>query len=215
MHWASLEDVALDGGELDKKAIMTATERLAIAEDKLVAMEQAASTSTKVSSVGGLAFPFSAEASEQVSALVGGAAALVLLSIQAEQVVLRSAAPTATVADLVGALPPSEPCYALLNYAHERDGAPCMAVVFLYVCPEESPVKLKMLHASSKGSVLQALEAQGVSVAKSLEGVEASDLSSDLLEAELYPPAADDGAMPSITKAAPRGGRKLNSRNKR
>jgi len=129
--------------------------------------------------------------------------------------VYRTSAASTSVPDLVAALPAAEPCYALFSYAHERAGSPCTAVVFLYVCPEESPVKLKMLHASSKGSVLQSLETMGVSVVKSLEGVEASDLSAELLDSELYPPSADDAAMSNITKAAPRGGRKLNSRNKR
>ena len=39
--------------------------------------------------------------------------------------------------------------------------------------------------------------------------------SQTLFMAELYPPTADDGSGPTITKAAPKGGRKLNSRNKR
>eukprot|EP00966_Prymnesium_polylepis_P138115 3191291-Prymnesium_polylepis.1 len=44
MHWSSLDDVALGGGpDEDQSEIMTATERLAIAEDRMVAMEQAES----------------------------------------------------------------------------------------------------------------------------------------------------------------------------
>lgn len=45
VHWSSLEEVSLGFSALDnKKDIMTATERLAIAEDHMVAMEQAESS---------------------------------------------------------------------------------------------------------------------------------------------------------------------------
>jgi hypothetical protein len=90
-----------------------------------------------------------------------------------------------------------------------------VVTIFFYSCPEASPVKLKMLHASSKGTMLQAVEGMGISVAKSLEGIEASELADGLLMAELYPSEGGSDATPTITKAAPRGGRKLNSRNKR
>ena len=62
--------------------------------------------------------------------------------------------------------------------------------------------------------MLQAVEGMGISVGKTLEGIVASELADDLLLAELYPQEGGDSTQ-TITKAAPRGGRKLNSRNKR
>jgi len=215
-HWSSLEEASLLSVEAeDQQAVMTATERMAIAEVRLVAMEQAQSGSNKVCSVAGLAFPLVAEAIEQLDGFLAKSIALVVLSIREEQTVLNRAAATATVADLVLALPQAEPCYALFNYAHDHGGNSCNAILFLYVCPEESPVKQKMLHASSKGTILQALESRGIVITKSFEGIEASDLSDELLIKELYPPQAGEETNLNTTKAAPKGGRKLNSRNKR
>lgn len=169
-----------------------------------------------MSAAGGLAFPLSPEASEQVDGFRAGSVALVLLSIQDEMTILRSSAARASTADVAAALPVGEPCFMLFSFSHEHEGSLCNAVVFLYACPENSPVKKKMLHASTKGTVVQALEARGITITKRLEGVDPSDLSDEFLKSELYPPmASDDGAMPSLTKAAPKGGRRLTSRNKR
>lgn len=213
VHFSALDEVVLAGDSPDQEAMMTAAERLAIEEDRTVAREAAAGAS-KVSSMGGLAFPLTSDAASQLEGFQNGTVALVLLSIQAEQVVLRSAAATATTADLAAALPADAPCYALFRWPHEHEGAQ-VVTIFFYSCPEASPVKLKMLHASSKGTMLQAVEGMGISVAKSLEGIEASELADGLLMAELYPSEGGSDATPTITKAAPRGGRKLNSRNKR
>ena len=72
--------------------------------------------------MGGLAFPLTSDAASQLEGFQNGTVALVLLSIQAEQVVLRSAAATATTAHLAAALPADEPCYALFRWPHEHEG---------------------------------------------------------------------------------------------
>lgn len=138
-----------------------------------------------------------------------------LLAIQSEQIVLRGTLEKASVPEVAEALPSSEPCYALFNFEHKREGEISKAVIFLYVCPENSAVKLKMLHASSKGSVLHDLESLGIVADKSLEGVEAADLTETFLLMELYPSSNSDDIQTTFTKAAPKGGRKLHSRNKR
>ena len=89
------------------------------------------------------------------------------------------------------------------------------AVLFLYMCDESAPVKVKMLHASTKGPLLTSLAAQGFQVDKSIEGVEAAELSDEELTSQMYPQDAAAAAAPTITaKAAPRGGRKLVKRTK-
>lgn len=147
-----------------------------------------------------------------MAAFASGTLSLLLLSISEEKIVLRSSEAAASAAQLKASLPPSEPVYALYRWEHGGRGA----TLFVYFCPEESAVRGKMLHASSKSTVLASLAALGVTPDKSLEGIDAAELSDDVLAAEVFPEAAaDGGAAPTMTKAAPKGGRKLNSRNKK
>ena len=84
------------------------------------------------------------------------------------------------------------------------------------MCPEDAPVRAKMLHASTKGPFLNALTAGGLEIAKSVEGLETAELTEAELTTQLYSAASDAAAAgPAVvTKAAPRGGRKLVSRNR-
>ena len=80
-------------------------------------------------------------------------------------------------------------------------------------------MRTKMLHASTKGPFLSSLASMGLEVVKAIEGLETSELT----DAELEHGQVRSGggrsstrpaAQPTITKAAPKGGRKLVKRAK-
>ena len=91
--------------------------------------------------------------------------------------------------------------------------APCACqVLFVFCCPDDAPVRGKMLHASSKSSMLEGLQqAFGVVVDKSIEISDPADLTEAWLTAEVYgqAPSASGASATLTAKAAPRGGRKL------
>ena len=66
-----------------------------------------------------------------------------------------------------------------------------------------------MLHASSKGSMVDGLVGFGIAVDKNLETSDPADVTEAWLTSEIYASEAA-AAQPTVTaKAAPRGGRKL------
>ena len=239
VQFSALEDVALEGEKSDAEkaaeqlAMMTTFEREA-AEVKRGEAGAAADGKVKSSN---LAFPLSADASAQLDAFAAGTVAMVALSIEGETIALRRAEADLPLASLAAALPTDEPSYGVFRWAHERDGAAVAPVLFVYMCPEDAPVRGKMLHASSKASMVQpasdvqlsgaaafattprsahttrppqvdGLASLGIAVEKSLEVTEASDLDEAAVTAEVYPAAAE-ALTAAPKKAAPRGGRRL------
>ena len=77
------------------------------------------------------------------------------------------------------------------------------------MCPEDAPVKSKMLHASSKALVVQSLPALGIEVAKSIEGLEPNEITIPELGSQLYAMNGSSAPLVPITKPAARGGRRL------
>ena len=264
-HWSDLADVALAEAQsataraAEQESLMTATEKLRIEGDRLQAIEAAGD---KMSSVVGLSFPLAAPAKSGLTAFVAGTTGVLVLAIDKETIVCKASAPQSAPAGVGALLPANEPCYCLYRWAHERAGASATSVVFAYFCPEESPVRLKMLHASTKGAILQTLPSLGVEVcptlpprphpgpklnatpeclargpamvrsraaqlrgarprppvlslaaspslqvAKSIEGVEAAEFTEAELVSQVY--GAEKEQAAAITKAAPKGGRRL------
>ena len=190
----------------EQEKLMTDVERLRLQADALQAVE---AQGAKMSAAAGLSFPLTSEASTALESFKEGKLAAVVLAIEKETVALRSQAAAATPVELRALLPPADACYCLYRWAHEREGASASATLFLYMCAEEAPVRTKMLHASTKGPFITSLAAQGLEVTKSIEGVDTDELTDAELESQLYAPAEGAAAAPTITKAAPRGGRRL------
>ena len=186
--------------------LQTDLERLTVDADRLMAAEAAGG---KVTS-SGLVLPRTPEVDSAVGRFAGGELALLVLGIEGEHVVLRESAAVASASDVVAHLPPATPCYVLYrgDTGVHSPSSGMGAVTFVYICPEETPIRSKMLHASSKAAVLQTINADGITVDRSFEGVEAHELTDTLRLMETDQPAKSDAA-PAITKAAPRGGRKL------
>jgi twinfilin len=224
-QWTEIDDVVLTVSKSDEarraeeRSVMTEVEKMKIDADVLSAKEAAGS---RLSSAAGLSFPMTAEAQASLEGFKAGTLGALVLAIEGETVVQRASAPSATPScdEMRALLPAATPCYVLYRWAHSKpDGSTAdpPAVLFLYVCPEESPVRSKMLHASTKGPFITSITSGGgLEIAKSIEGLEASELTDPELRSQLYAAeaAAAAAAAPTITKAAPRGGRKLVSRNR-
>lgn len=204
-HWSAMDEVMMGGAAalsgVDVQHVMTEAERMVLHEDMSSAAEAAAG---KVKSAG-LAFPLVAAASAKVDEFSKGSAALVVLEIIDEQIQLKGAGSAAAASDVRSAVPSAEPSYALFRWGAEGK------VIFIFTCPDDAPVRAKMLHASSKSSMLEGLQAFGVTVDKSLEINDPADVTEEWLEAEVRGQAQGaSGASATVTaKAAPRGGRKL------
>ncbi|KAH8116933.1 actin depolymerizing protein [Phellopilus nigrolimitatus] len=86
----------------------------------------------------------------------GGGNALVLLSIDAETLVLSSSSEI-NVEELGGSLPASEPSYAFFAWSHKHapSSTPRRDIVFIYACPSSSPVRKRMLFSSGASAVFQ------------------------------------------------------------
>ena len=241
VQFSALEDVALEGEKSDAEkaaeqlAMMTTFEREA-AEVKRGEAGAAAGGKVKSSN---LAFPLSADASAQLDAFAAGTVAMVALSIEGETIALRRAEADLPLASLAAALPTDEPSYCVFRWAHERDGAAVAPVLFVYMCPEDAPVRGKMLHASSKASMVQdrlgpsnfsgpprlphtpphsphttlPLQVDGLaSLGIAVEKSLEVTEASDLDEAAVTAevyPAAAEALTAAPKKAAPRGGRRL------
>jgi len=65
-------------------------------------------------------------------------------------VVATEGAPTASFDDFIEALPESEPRYAVFDFEFDRDGCKKSKIVFVTWVPDTSPIRSKMLYASSK-----------------------------------------------------------------
>ena len=210
VHWSSLDEVALAEEQsataraAELESAMTAVEKLKVEGARLEAIEAAGE---KMSSVVGLSFPMTEPAKAGLSAFVAGTTGVLLLAIDKETIVCKASAPAGTPQDVAALLPAAEPCYCLYRWKHDREGVSATAVLFAYFCPDEAPVRLKMLHASTKGAMLQSLPSLGVEVTKSIEGLEVSELTDAELMTLVYGTQREVAA--TITKAAPKGGRRL------
>mmetsp|Transcript_1990 Transcript_1990/g.3904 ORF Transcript_1990/g.3904 Transcript_1990/m.3904 type:complete len:338 (-) Transcript_1990:110-1123(-) len=207
-HFSDLQDFALSTDvpsdqDASMKHIMTEAERMVMHEDLSSASEAAAG---KVKSAG-LNFPLEAAAAAKVGEFRLGAAHLVVLEIIEEQIILKGSGTAAAASDVQDALPAREPSYCLFRWGDDAK------VLFIFCCPDDAPVRGKMLHASSKASMLEGLQqAFGVGVDKSLEISDAADVTEDWLKAEVYgaAPSASGAAVTLTAKArAPGGSRKL------
>jgi len=211
MHWTSLDEAARgvlapsESAELDT-AVMTATEVLAIEDAKATAVEAAGG---KVSSAA-LKFPMTGGAAAALQAFHAGSSDALVLYINGETVDTHPCAQQQVGADaLSGLLPTGSPSYLLYRWKHEREGEARAVELFVYCCPETSHVRAKMLHASTKAAALDHIAAAGVQVSKSFEVGSPDEVDEAFLVGEFYPACVEQKV---ITKAAPRGGRKLTKR---
>jgi len=112
--------------------------------------------------------------------------ALVLLRISAAEIIeYADSATGVTPATLASHISDNEPTYAFYQHSYEGESGPESAVIFIYTCPTASPVKQRMIYASSKRSVETLAEKDaGLKLAKKMEATDPSDISAKAIEDE-------------------------------
>src|SRR3989338_38704 len=104
---------------------------------------------TKSEGVHSVQFPLSAAASEKLSQLKNGSLTTVFLHVDPTKEsieLLRTG--THDIASLSNDIPELQPCYIVFRYAHSFQGSSLSPIVFIYSCPENGGIKLKILHRS-------------------------------------------------------------------
>jgi len=98
----------------------------------------------------------------------------IIYKIENEKIVIEHEADSdATYADFNDKLPDAEPRYAVVDFAYSTDdGRPQSKLLFVLWSPDNSPVKFKMVYASSKDNIKRKL----VGVAKELQANDRSEV---------------------------------------
>ena len=192
--------------------VVNEAERLSLMSDKERALKHTANTHvdtgipTKASYVHGVKFPLSEEARDAIASLKENARlSYVQLRVDKEQIVLDKKETLGAGFDAYKSAVccnTSEPRFSLYVSGCGDEDAP-EAVIFCLYCPEDAPVKQKMLYSTAKAAVAGAASEQGLKIANKLEVREASDLvESDLLPSSAAP---DSAPAPLPTMSRPRG----------
>eukprot|EP00741_Cyanophora_paradoxa_P004843 tig00000836_g4699.t1 len=181
---------------------LTALERLQLADASEAAAPPPGARQTYLHRVAVQAAP---ELREQLAALAEARANLLELTVRAGER-LEAAGPARTVppGGLAGErLPENEPRFLVHRFEHRRAGAAASATLFVFYCPEGAPPRLRMVHSTAKSSALEAVEAAGLPVSKTLEVRAASELTEAALLEELYPSILKTGPAANPLAAAP------------
>jgi len=138
-------------------------------------------------------FPMSAAALDILKALPYGSVGLVQLKVDPtkETIELADSKKSVEIDDLPSLIPNSEPRFFLYTFSHTHESQKFDSLVFIYSCPEKSPVKLKMLYSTVKAVAIGTSESLGLTISKKVEITEANEITEDLLIELLHPPSED------------------------
>jgi twinfilin len=153
-------------------------------------------------------FPISSEARDALARLDKASVDAVFLRVDVdrETVELRGAQ-KATIASLPDAVPDDSPCFVVFRYAHSHGGRSQAPYVFVYSCPTNAPIKLKMLHSTVKSTAIAGVEAAGIKVEKKVEISERDELTAELLDETLHPPGRTPTTRTAFSRPTPAGRR--------
>ncbi|KAJ1396961.1 hypothetical protein B484DRAFT_458792 [Ochromonadaceae sp. CCMP2298] len=185
LTWKQFQD-SLRVGDDD---VLTEAERLVIDEKQQV---QAESANTKSNALGVMPFNLSEEVLGQLEAFVAGDCNWVEMTVVQEVVelvcfrtvrgeLLQPYIDTETAAFIALRLPVT-PVTSVTDSA----STPPTLSLFLFSCPENTPVRLKMTMSSCKAAVLAAAQSKGVTFDKSIEIRDAADVD-EAVQAEIAP----------------------------
>jgi len=96
-----------------------------------------------------------------------------------------------SVDDLTREVSSDTPTFTLFRWKHEHDEVNEEAYLFIYCCPQDSKVRLKMLFSTVAKAALSAIESAGITVTKKVEVEDPSELTEENLRQELHPQAAE------------------------
>eukprot|EP01039_Chlorochromonas_danica_P004912 gene4912-5388_t len=173
--------------------VLTQTERLVLEEKVLT---QSESNQVKSTALGVIPFAISDEVAEQFAAFKEGSVNWIEVTINNEVIELlhsRSLPSDGGFNQYVD----DETASFIITKLEKSDGTSLS--LFIYFCPENTPIRLKMTLSSSKASVLASAAEQGITFDRSLE-VRGKDEVDDAILHELLP--RGDSNSPTISSSA-------------
>lgn len=131
------------------------------------------------------------------------------LSEDNESVEVVKSLETVELLDVPSALDRRSPSFVAYRYRGALASGATSALIFMYVCPEDSPVRLKMVYSTCKATVLSvASEELGLTFDHTIEITNPATTAEEI-RAELAPPKTEDELKPRefARPAAPGRGR--------
>jgi len=191
---STLADVSLAGyhkhkQHVDAPAPLTSAE-VEKAEIKAKETGVHIGASTKKTIATGVEFPMVEEALAQIERLKAGEINYVQLALDIKNEIIQLAHAGDINVDSISPLIPDDAArYHVFVYRHSHEGDQLTSIVFLYSCPGYNcPVKERMLYASCKGPLVDALEQDhGIVFEKKLEIGGSADFSQAFLYDQLHP----------------------------
>lgn len=113
-----------------------------------------------------LKFPLTNTALSAAETFIGGGNSGFVLAIEEEVLVLRETIHKTQTMDGLREQLENEPCFVLFHWEHEWQGERRQATLFMFVRPEDAPLRQKMMHASSMRPLVTNLQAKGVEITK-------------------------------------------------
>jgi len=160
--------------------------------------EHSAGTSEgKVTAIVGVPIKVADSALEALKSIKSGRAATVELIIDPSTETLGNSAAGNTP---LGSFkyPEKEPRFYVHNFAHKHEGQNVTTLLFIYYCPNNAVPKLKMLYSTCKAHILRIFESLSITDFHNLEANEPSELTEELVIADIHPAAAEDRSFKKV-----------------
>ncbi|CAB4417652.1 unnamed protein product [Rhizophagus irregularis] len=212
MYGTTVSEFTLEGYQKHKKhqdaeAPLTAREK-ELAEVKIAeASANAFSYSARKSHAAGISFPMSDEAVQAIQGLQQSDLTnnFVKLSLDTDKEKIElDEARKIDINDLASSFPTDSPRFAFYVYQHTHNGQDVRSNIFIYICPQNSKIRERMLYSSCRGSVITFGESEAnITITKKLETNEPAELTKEYILEELYP--VIDTAPKSFSRPKPPG----------
>jgi hypothetical protein len=170
---------------IDKSELMTSEELMAqeARHDSVNAVG-----GSKVSAIVGMPVKVQDGATGFIEQVKNGELTTLILQLNNETEVLeRADSGDYTLEEIAKKMTRQEPRFIIHNFRHSNEGKEIVATIFIYYCPDGAKPRLKMFYSSCKNVVQHIVTNTGITVAKSLETSEPSEVTPASVLTELYP----------------------------
>jgi len=161
-------------------------------------------------------FPCSDEAKQKLEELANGNINYVRLSLNIEKETIEYGGESGTfsLSELPSKVPEKMPSYHFYRWKHEYEGTECDNIVFIYCCPNGSPVKPRMLYSTVKTTTVNHAVAVKAEPSHKIEITGGEDWTEALMLDYVHPPKAEKDQGFNKPKKPGKSGRGLIKRNK-
>eukprot|EP00008_Paramoeba_atlantica_P004970 CAMPEP_0201475920 /NCGR_PEP_ID=MMETSP0151_2-20130828/1233_1 /ASSEMBLY_ACC=CAM_ASM_000257 /TAXON_ID=200890 /ORGANISM="Paramoeba atlantica, Strain 621/1 / CCAP 1560/9" /LENGTH=343 /DNA_ID=CAMNT_0047856133 /DNA_START=27 /DNA_END=1058 /DNA_ORIENTATION=- len=136
-------------------------------------------------------FPMDKKALSEMDKLKSGSITFVQVQVDPEKETIDYVKSSSSgVGDLPHLIPSDSPSFSLFRWKYNFEGSARDAYVFVYCCPSNSKVKLKMLYSTVNKAAISAIEGAGIKITKKVEVETPGELTEKELLDELHPEAA-------------------------